>query len=98
MKQSNDLSQTCDFHLSLTVQRCTECLDNQEKAKEWDKATTLDSYEEFLIQKEIVERLKKRTEECETNSLKISMKDNWAEYKNQITLLPELQKILGEEK
>ncbi len=58
----------------------------------------IDDVNEILKNKETVEHLKKRIEECETNSLKISMKDNWVEYKNQITLLPELQKILGEEK
>jgi len=42
----------------------------------------------------IVERLKKRIEECKTNSNGISASDDWVEYKFQIALVPELQKIL----
>jgi len=55
-------------------------------------------YEEWSKQKEIVDRLKKRIEECKTNSNGISAKDNWTEYKFQIALIPELKKLLGEEK
>ncbi len=72
-----------------------EILKNQEDAKKWNehKDTRI-----IFQNRVIIERLKKRIEECKTNSLKISMKDNWAEYKNQITLLPELQKIIEGEK
>ncbi len=47
-----------ESNTKLTHDDIEKILNYQEKAKEWDKATTLDSYEEFLIQKEIVERLK----------------------------------------
>ncbi len=46
----------------------------------------------------IVERMKKRLEECKTNSNGISMKDDWGEYKFQIRLVPELQKLIEGEK
>jgi len=46
----------------------------------------------------IVERLKQRIEECETNSNGISAKDDWTEYKFQIALIPELKKLLEGEK
>ena len=48
-----------ESNTKLTHDDIEKILNYQEKAKEWDKATTLDSYEEFLIQKEIIERLKK---------------------------------------
>jgi len=41
------------------------------------------------------DKLKKRLEECETNSNRISMKDDWVEYKFQMRLVPELKKLLG---
>lgn len=63
-----------------------------------DEVAVKNSDYKYLIEcAEIVESLKKRIKECETNSLKISMKTQWKEYANQIRLLPELKKILGEE-
>ncbi len=57
--------------------------------KEWN------SKEVFrLIRMEV--HLKKRLEECKTNSNGISAKDDWVQYKFQIALIPELQKILGD--
>jgi len=58
------------------------------EGKEWDSKRVFE-----LIR--IEEHLKKRLKECETNSNGISMKDDWVEYKFQIRLVPELQKILG---
>jgi len=42
----------------------------------------------------VIKRLKKRIEECETNSNKISMKDDWVEYVYQMRLIPELKKLM----
>ncbi len=48
-----------ESNTKLTHDDIEKILNYQEKDKEWDKATTLDSYEEFLIQKQIVKHLKK---------------------------------------
>ncbi len=64
----------------------------KEKAKSWDESTSLESYEEFLIQKEIVERLKNRIYFHGMHGAS----DSTATIQDAI--LSELQKILGEEK
>lgn len=46
----------------------------------------------------VIKRLKKRLEECEINSNKISMKDDWVEYVYQMRLIPELKKLMEEKK
>ena len=46
----------------------------------------------------VIKRLKERLEECETNSNKISMKDDWVEYVYQMRLIPELKKLMEEKK
>lgn len=66
----------------------------KEKAKSWDESTSLKSYEEFLIQKEIVERLKKRIKELDEY-----IQDQYDNHNNIAGIeedqLEELQKILG---
>ena len=77
--------------LSEAVHFFKEYKEDAEKWREWFDEPTTDIIND---NRKIVERLEKRKVECETNSNKISMKDNWVEYKFQIRLAPELQKIL----
>ncbi len=90
-----------ESNTKLTHDDIEKILNYQEKAKEWDKATTLDSYEEFLIQKEIVKRLK--NEMNRIDRLLVDLQNaNWDE---KITrreacniYVKELQKLLGDKK
>ncbi len=53
--------------------------------------------DEFVQAVKLKQLVEKRLEECKTNSNGISMND-WVEYKFQMRLVPELQKILEESK
>jgi len=64
-------------------------LNNQEKAEKWDEATTVKGYEEFLENKDIVERLKKQIEFIKNL--------NYKEDGHTKRVLELLQKILGGE-
>ena len=79
-----------------------EILKNQEYAEKYismrkdDSCGTLyEGYEKYI---QLKERLEKRLEECETNSNKISAKDDWVEYKFQMRLVPELKKLMESDK
>ena len=49
---------------------------------------------ELVQYKKVIDEIKRRYEECKTNSNMISAKDNWKEYTYQIKLEKELKSIL----
>jgi len=74
-----------------------QILKNQEKAKEWDKATTVKGYEEFLQNQETVELLKKRKEFYVDDLHKCNEQGLHGKSLHYESIIEELNLLLGHE-